>query len=78
MGRSLHEEPYFIQSFYVELNTRGLSEGQVIPIEPFQSRPEGTVTADDGCTLLTGPKNRSDQHEPMMVITNGKPIGLTL
>ena len=37
IGRSLHEEPHFIHNFYDESDTRTLSEGQVITIEPFLS-----------------------------------------
>ena len=37
IGGSLHEEPHFIHNFYDELDTRTLSEGQVITIEPFLS-----------------------------------------
>ena len=37
VGRSLHEEPHFIHNFYDESDTRTLSEGQVITIEPFLS-----------------------------------------
>jgi methionyl aminopeptidase len=49
IGRSLHEEPHFIQKFYDKSDTRTLSEGQVITIEPFLfTGAEGTVTADDG------------------------------
>ena len=78
IGRSLHEEPHFIQNFYDKSDTRTLSEGQVIRIEPFLStRAESTVTADDGWTLLTGSGNRSAQYERTMVITSGKPIVLT-
>ena len=58
IGRSLDDEPHFIQKFYDKLDTRTLSEGQVITIEPFLSTgAEGTVTADDGWTLLTGSGN---------------------
>ena len=37
LGRRLHEEPHFIHNFYDESDTRTLSEGQVITIEPFLS-----------------------------------------
>ena len=37
IGRSLHEEPHFIHNFYDESDTRTLSEGQIITIEPFLS-----------------------------------------
>jgi methionyl aminopeptidase len=78
IGRSLHEEPHFIQNFYDKSDTRTLSEGQVITIEPFLSTvADGTVTAEDGWALLTGDGNRSAQYEHTMVITRGKPLVLT-
>ncbi|MDA0273209.1 MAG: M24 family metallopeptidase [Proteobacteria bacterium] len=78
IGRSLHEDPHFIQNFYDKSDSRTLSEGQVITIEPFLStRANSTVTADDGWALLTGEGNRSAQYEHTMVITRGKPLVLT-
>ena len=78
IGRSLHEDPHFIQNFYDKSDTRTLSEGQVITIEPFLSTAaDSTVTAEDGWTLLTGDGNRSAQYEHTMVITRGKPLVLT-
>lgn len=78
IGRSLHEEPHFIQNFYDVNDQRVLSEGQVITIEPFVSTgAESTTTADDGWTLLTGEGNYSAQYEYTMVITRDKPIVLT-
>jgi methionyl aminopeptidase len=78
IGRSLHEEPQFIQSFYDKSDTRTLREGQVITIEPFLSTvADSTVTAEDGWTLLTGDGNRSAQYEHTIVITRGKPLVLT-
>jgi methionyl aminopeptidase len=78
IGRRLHEEPHFIQNFYDKSDTRTLSEGQVITIEPFLSTvADSTVTAEDGWALLTGDGNRSAQYEHTMVITRGKPLVLT-
>ena len=78
IGRSLHEEPHFIQNFYDETDQRTLSEGQVITIEPFLSTgAESTTTADDGWTLLTGEGNYSAQYEYSMVITRARPMVLT-
>ena len=78
IGRSLHEDPHFIQNFYDKSDTRTLSEGQVITIEPFLSTvADSTVTAEDGWALLTGDGNRSAQYEHTMVITRGKPLVLT-
>ena len=79
IGRSLHEEPHFIQNFYDQSDTRTLSEGQVITIEPFLSTgSESTVTASDGWTLLTEDGNFSAQYEYTMVITRDKPLILTV
>ena len=78
IGLSLHEEPHFIQNFYDESDTRTLSEGQVITIEPFLSNgASSAVTADNGWALLIGEGNRSAQYEHTMVITKGKPQVLT-
>ena len=78
IGRSLHEEPQFIQNFYDKSDTHTLREGQVITIEPFLSTvADSTVTAEDGWTLLTGDGNRSAQYEHTIVITRGKPLVLT-
>ncbi|MBT5702199.1 MAG: type I methionyl aminopeptidase [Gammaproteobacteria bacterium] len=78
IGLSLHEEPHFIQNFYDKSDTRTLSEGQVITIEPFLSNgASSTVTADNGWALLIGEGNRSAQYEHTMVITKGKPQVLT-
>ena len=78
IGRSLHEDPHFIQNFYDKSDTRTLSEGQVITIEPFLSTSaDSTVTAEDGWALLTGHGTRSAQYEHTMVITRGKPLVLT-
>ena len=78
IGRSLHEEPQFIQNFYDKSDTHTLREGQVITIEPFLSTvADSTVTAEDGWALLTGDGNRSAQYEHTMVITRGKPLVLT-
>ena len=78
IGLSLHEEPHFIQNFYDKSDTRTLSEGQVITIEPFLSNGASrAVTADNGWALLIGEGNRSAQYEHTMVITKGKPQVLT-
>ena len=78
IGLSLHEEPHFIQNYYDESDTRTLSEGQVITIEPFLSNgASSAVTADNGWALLIGEGNRSAQYEHTMVITKGKPQVLT-
>lgn len=78
IGRSLHEEPHFIPNFFDKSDTRTLTEGQVITIEPFLSTgAESTTTAADGWTLLTGEGNYSAQYEYTMVITDSRPLVLT-
>ncbi len=78
IGRSLHEEPHFIQNFYDVTDKRILKDGQVITIEPFLStRPESSETAADGWTLTIPEGEFSAQYEYTMVITKKKPMVLT-
>ena len=78
IGRSLHDEPHFIQNFHDPSDQRTLKEGQVITIEPFLSTAaEATETKADGWTLSTGQGNFSAQYEYTMVITKDKPLVLT-
>ena len=79
IGRSLHEEPSGIVSYYDRHDTRCLQNGQVIAIEPFLSTDSTMVTqAEDGWTLVGRPGNLSAQFEHTMIITKGSPIVATL
>ncbi|MDH5444467.1 MAG: type I methionyl aminopeptidase [Gammaproteobacteria bacterium] len=79
VGRSLHEEPKEIPGYYERRDTRILQKGQVITIEPFLSTRSRFVTeSDDGWTLSAEPNNLSAQYEHTMVITQGRPILLTV
>ena len=79
MGRSLHEEPDGIVSYYDRQDGRRLNLGQVIAIEPLLSTRNSYVNeADDGCTLIGDPENLSAQYEHAVIVTNGVPIVTTL
>lgn len=79
IGRSLHEEPEGIVSYFDRHDTRRLREGQVIAIEPFLSTRSTHVTeAADGWTLVGHPANLSAQYEHTLIVTKGAPIVATL
>ncbi len=79
VGRSLHEEPKFIPSYYDPKDKRTLEEGMVITIEPFLSTKSRSVKQmADGWTLVCEKGNLSAQYEHSMVITKNNPIILTL
>lgn len=79
IGRSLHEEPAGIVSYYDRRDTRRLQLGQVLAIEPFLSTVSTRVTeASDGWTLVGHPTNLSAQFEHTIIVTQGLPIIATL
>ncbi|QDV69333.1 Methionine aminopeptidase 2 [Rosistilla carotiformis] len=79
IGRSLHEEPDGIVSYYDHRDTRKLTAGQVIAIEPFLSTHSSFVSeAQDGWTLVGHPQNLSAQFEHTIIVTRGAPIIATL
>ncbi len=78
VGKSLHEEPAFIPSYFDKNDRRILKEGQVITIEPFlSSKSRWVEEARDGWTLFTEAGSVSAQYEHSMIITKNKPIILT-
>ncbi|MEM8682281.1 MAG: type I methionyl aminopeptidase [Pseudomonadota bacterium] len=78
IGRSLHEEPEGIVSYFDRRDTRRLQLGQVIAIEPFLSTKSTHVTeAEDGWTLIGHPESLSAQYEHTIIITRGAPIVAT-
>ena len=79
VGRSLHEEPGDIVSYFIRRDTRRLQYGQVIAIEPFLSTRSTLVNeTDDGWTLVGHPGNLSAQFEHTIIVTRGAPIVATL
>ena len=79
VGRALHEAPEHIAGYHDPRDTRVLTEGMVITIEPFLSTRSRQVTeAADGWTLVGAPGNLSAQYEHTMIITRGEPIVVTV
>ena len=79
VGRSLHEDPKEIAGYYNRRDTRLLTNGLVITIEPFLStKSQLARELEDGWTLAGERGNLSAQYEHTMVITKGRPILLTV
>ena len=79
VGRGLHEAPQKITGYYEPRDKRRLHKGLVIAIEPFLSTKSRFVTeSDDGWTLVGDRGNLSAQFEHTVVITEGRPIVLTV
>ncbi|WP_413558654.1 type I methionyl aminopeptidase [Bdellovibrio sp. HCB209] len=80
VGKSLHESPKFIPSYYDRNDDRKLREGNVITIEPFLST--GAFGVDeirgDNWTLGTGPEHRTAQFEHSMVVLKDGVLLLTV
>jgi len=78
VGRSLHEEPGFIQPYDDPDDGRILKDGMVITIEPFISSGAWEFQeSDDGWTLYTAPEFVTAQYEHSMVVTKTGAIILT-
>lgn len=78
VGRALHEEPEHIPGFFDRRDTRVLTDGMVITIEPFLSTKSRLVAeSDDGWTLKGAKGNLSAQYEHTVIITKGAPIVVT-
>ncbi len=79
VGRALHEEPGFIPGYFDPNDKRILKLNQVITIEPFLSTGARQVfEVGDGWTLATAARHLTAQYEHTMVITNGRPLIMTL
>ncbi len=78
IGRSLHESPEGIVSYYEHDDRRLLHEGMVIAVEPFLStRSTHVEEAADGWTLIGARGNLSAQFEHTLIVTRAAPIVLT-
>ena len=78
VGRALHEAPEHIPGYFDPADTRVLTEGMVITIEPFLSTKSRMVSETaDGWTLAGARGNLSAQYEHTMIITRGEPIVVT-
>lgn len=78
VGRSLHEEPKSIPGYFDPNDTRVLTEGMVITIEPFLSTKSRWVDEEaDGWTLSGMKGNLSAQFEHTMIVTRNGPLVVT-
>jgi methionyl aminopeptidase len=78
VGRTIHEEPHCVPSYFDPKATDRLQEGTVVAIEPHITTGSGRVaTAQDGWTLQTTDGSPVANFEHTVVITRGKPIILT-
>jgi methionyl aminopeptidase len=78
VGRSLHEAPEGIVSYYDASDRRVLQAGMVIAIEPFLSTKSTVVEElSDGWTLAGVRGNLSAQYEHTIIVTRGAPIIVT-
>jgi methionyl aminopeptidase len=78
IGRSLHEEPHEIASYYDRENKQRFRKNSVVAIETFIStRSSYTEELSDGWTMVGRNGGFVAQHEHTIIITDGKPIILT-
>jgi len=79
VGRSLHDEPAEIPTWYEPRDRRTIAEGLVFTIEPFLSLGADWVKErDDGWTLRPPRHQPTVQYEHTLVATRGGPVILTL
>jgi methionyl aminopeptidase len=79
VGRSLHDEPGEIPTWYEKRDSRMITEGLVFTIEPFLSLGADWVdTGDDGWSLRPPLNQPTVQYEHTLVATSRGPVILTL
>lgn len=79
VGRALHEAPGDIPSYYDPRDRRRFHKGMVLTLEPFLTTgPRFVTTHDDGWTLLSSRGSVTAQYEHTLVVTEGKPILVTI
>jgi methionyl aminopeptidase len=78
IGRTIHEKPSVPN--YADRRANGiLTDGLVITVEPIIASGKGDVVTDrDGWTVRTLDGSPSAHYEHTIVITNGRPILLTV
>jgi methionyl aminopeptidase len=78
VGRTIHEEPHCVPSYFDPKATGSLREGEVVAIEPHITTGSGRIkTAPDGWTLRTVDRSPVANFEHTVVVTKGRPIVLT-
>jgi methionyl aminopeptidase len=79
VGRSLHDDPREIPTWYAPRDRRTIPEGLVFTIEPFLSLGADWVEElDDGWTLRPPRGQPTVQYEHTLVATRNGPLVLTL
>ncbi|WP_439614028.1 type I methionyl aminopeptidase [Reyranella sp.] len=79
VGRSLHDEPSEIPTWYEPRDRRKITDGLVFTIEPFLSLGADLVEEmDDGWTLRPPLREATVQYEHTLVATRRGPLILTL
>ncbi len=79
IGRSLHEDPKEIPSYYDHEDKRVLKKGSVITVEPFLStHAEWAVDGEDTWSLYAPKGSYTAQYEHTIIITQNKPIITTV
>lgn len=79
VGRSLHDDPREIPTWYEPRDRRLIPEGLVFTIEPFLSLGADWVEErDDGWTLYPPQRQPTVQYEHTLVATRNGPVVLTL
>ena len=79
VGRSLHDEPGEIPTWYDPRDQRRIPEGLVFTIEPFLSLGADWVEEDDDGWTLRPPRGQATvQYEHTLVATAQGPVILTL
>ncbi len=80
VGHTIHDDPEMINNYYDPREKREMVKGMVLAIEPFIAEKETYVIQDekDGWTLRTPRWTRAAQQEHTIVVTDRRPIILTL
>ena len=79
IGRSLHEAPREIPCFYDKSNVSRFKKNTVVAVETFISTKAAyTVETADGWTLKTPDGSYVAQHEHTLIVTEGRPVILTM
>jgi len=78
VGKSLHEYPDHILSYYDSWDNDLFKEGMVIAFEPFVSTSaEEVIEKGDGWTYITSDNSFVAQIEHTVIITKNEPIIIT-
>jgi methionyl aminopeptidase len=79
IGNSLHEEPSEVANYRDRFNMTRFKKNSVVAIETFITTVSTFAeTLDDGWTMVGNKGGFMAQHEHTIVVTDGKPIVLTV